>query len=212
MRRSVSKKFRKTEKIAFSESRLILKNTIIIVSGLPRSGTSLMMQILHAAGIPVLTDERRKPDENNPRGYFEFEPVKKIKQNTEWLKQAKGKAVKIISYLLPYLPSGLEYQIIFMNRDLDEVIESQNKMLRSLGKPTGKLETLRLTQHFETHLKEIHRWLNRQPNIRYIDVDYRELLRSPMLVLEKTETFLGIPLAIQSAVEVIDPNLYRTKK
>jgi len=171
-----------------------------------------MMQILHAAGIPVLTDERRKPDENNPRGYFEFEPVKKIKQNPEWLKQARGKAVKVISHLLPYLPSGFEYEIIFMNRDLDEVIESQNKMLRALGKPIGKLETPRLKHYFETHLKEIHRWLNRQPNIRYIDVDYRELLRSPMLVLKKTETFLGIHLATQSAIEVIDPNLYRTKK
>ena len=107
---------------------------VFIVSGLPRSGTSLMMMILNAAGIPPLTDYERNADEDNPRGYYEFERVKKLKDGDfGWLENAQGKAVKVISALLTYLPEGYTYKVIFMRRELSEILASQRKMLINRG-------------------------------------------------------------------------------
>src|SRR5947208_15012411 len=109
--------------------------SITIVTGLPRSGTSVMMQMLSAGGLPPLTDGLRQPDEDNPRGYFEFEPVKQIRRDTAWLQLAVGKAVKMVHLLLPELPldQNHRYRVIMMRRDLSDVLASQNKMLMIKG-------------------------------------------------------------------------------
>ena len=112
-----------------------MENEIIIVSGLPRSGTSLMMQMLDNGGIEVVTDNVRTADTDNPRGYYEFEQVKKIKEDVSWLPGTRGKAFKMVSQLLYELPASEKYRVIFMERDLDEMIRSQEKMLARLGKP-----------------------------------------------------------------------------
>jgi len=180
---------------------------IIVVSGLPRSGTSLMMQILKAGGIPLLVDNLRKPDENNPRGYFEFEKVKQLPQNSSWLKDACGKAVKIISELLPYLPPKYQYQIIFMERDLTEVLASQRKMLTRSGKPVSQNDR-QLALLFTKHLKDIKKWLKRQPHIKTLFINYNQLLQNPLPPLKKLTKFLKIPKDPLKLTEAIDTSLY----
>src|SRR5438876_12209503 len=115
---------------------------IIIVSGLPRSGTSLMMQMLDSGGVEVVTDHVRAADTDNPRGYHEFEKVKRIKQDASWLPLTRGKALKMVSQLLYDLPPGENYRIIFMERDLDEVLRSQEKMLERLNRPAAPREQI----------------------------------------------------------------------
>ena len=106
---------------------------ITIVSGLPRSGTSMMMRMLEAGGMPVITDNLRTADDDNPRGYFEFEPAKKTKDDPSWLNAAEGKAVKMIYKLLYDLPDRLEYRVLIMRRNMQEVLTSQRKMLDRMG-------------------------------------------------------------------------------
>ena len=115
---------------------------VIVISGLPRSGTSMMMQMLYAAGLPVITDQLRTADEDNPKGYFEIERIKGLYQENDksWLVDYKGKAVKIISFLLLHLPAKINYKVIFMERDLDEILASQKKMLQNRGNPMTKLK------------------------------------------------------------------------
>src|SRR5687767_1046860 len=113
------------------------QDTITVVSGLPRSGTSMMMRMLEAGGIPVLIDNVRQPDEDNPAGYYEFEQVKQVRDNTQWLPSARGKTVKMVYRLLYDLPSQFDYRVIFMRRNLDEVLASQQKMLERKGKAGG---------------------------------------------------------------------------
>src|SRR5438270_5105425 len=127
-----------------------MNSEIIIVSGLPRSGTSLMMQMLDQGGVEVLTDNIRTADTDNPRGYYEFEKVKKIKQDASWLPQTRGKAFKMVSQLLYDLPASEQYLIIFMERDLDEMLLSQEKMLERLNRPAAPREQIR--QSYTLHL------------------------------------------------------------
>ncbi len=187
------------------------KNTILVVSGLPRSGTSLMMQILNAWGIPILSDSLRTPDAHNPKGYFEYAPVKQLAKDHSWLHLAQGKAVKVISHLLKYLPEQFHYDILFMNRNLDEVIHSQNKMLDQLGKEKGNLSDEALKVHFARHLEETHRWLAQKSNIRFLDVNYTQLLQNAPVTLRAISRFLGKDFDLQAAQSVIDPNLYRSR-
>ncbi len=187
------------------------KNTILVVSGLPRSGTSLMMQILNAWGIPILSDSLRTPDAHNPKGYFEYAPVKQLAKDHSWLHLARGKAVKVISHLLKYLPEQFHYDILFMNRNLDEVIHSQNKMLDQLGKEKGNLSDEALKVHFARHLEETHRWLAQKSNIRFLDVNYTQLLQNAPVTLRAISRFLGKDFDLQAAQSVIDPNLYRSR-
>src|SRR5262249_60413780 len=129
----------------------------IIVSGLPRSGTSLMMQMLESGGVEVVTDNIRAADPDNPRGYFEFERVKKTKEDPSWLPGARGKAVKMVSQLLYDLPRSARYRILFMERDLDETLLSQEKMLRRLNRQGAPRD--RLKAAFTLHLYRLHQWL-----------------------------------------------------
>ena len=125
-------------------------SAVVVVSGLPRSGTSLMMQMLEAGGVPILTDGERACDADNPKGYYEYEPVKALQNgDSDWLDKAEGKAVKVISFLLRHLPQKHRYRVVFMNRNLDEVLASQEKMpvTRGQQKHTGYAEMKRLYEH-----------------------------------------------------------------
>ena len=189
------------------------KEEIVIVSGLPRSGTSMMMNMLEAGGLSLLKDDVRLPDEDNPEGYFEFEQVKKLKEgDITWLADVRGKAVKIISYLLTYLPSKHHYHVIFMRRKLPEIIASQRLMLIRRGEDPDKVKAKELETILENHLKQVDEWLISQGNIKLIDMDYNHLLNHPEKDLESLNWFLGNSLSVPKMAEVINPSLYRQRK
>ena len=183
---------------------------ITVVSGLPRSGTSMLMQMLDTAGYPCLTDGMRKADADNPRGYFEYEKVKRLRRDCLWLSEAQGKAVKIIAQLIPFLPSQFSYQAIFMERDISEVLASQRQMLQRQGKGGGNLSDTQLHQIFERQVLEVKRMLA-QRNIPTLDVAYLDALQRPMKIAEQIQTFLGENLDVDAMAAVIDPNLYRQR-
>jgi len=187
---------------------------IVIVSGLPRSGTSMMMKMLEAGGIPPLTDAIRTADDDNPRGYYEFERVKQMSQgDTDWLNDASGKVVKVISELLKHLPADHTYKLIFMRRDISEILASQKKMLVRNGKSTDKISDEQLTILFEKHFKMVGVWLDNQPNIEYLYVSYNQLLTSPSELIRRIALFLSdYHLDETSMIKVIDPTLYRQRE
>jgi hypothetical protein len=150
---------------------------IIIVSGLPRSGTSLMMQILDAGGIEVVTDNLRVADTDNPRGYYEFEKVKQVKRDKSWLPDTRGKAFKMVSQLLLDLPATERYRIVFMERDFEEMLESQERMLKRLGRAAAPREEI--VPAYRSHLERVHGWLEAQSHIASLRVGYRPLVESP---------------------------------
>ncbi len=188
------------------------KDPIIVVSGIPRSGTSLMMQILEQAGIEIFTDHKREKDENNPRGYYEHEAVKKIAQQSDFLDNLSGKAVKIVSHLLPYLPDKHVYKILFMERNLDEIVRSQLKMIERLKGEKKEYRYFQLKNHLTIHLHRIKQWISRQSNIQVLYVSYHDLIDNPEQIVWQVAEFLNIPPnKIPAMVKVIDPSLHRTK-
>jgi hypothetical protein len=187
-----------------------LESDIVIVSGLPRSGTSLMMQILDRGGIGVVTDNIRTADTDNPRGYYEYEIVKKIKSDTAWIPATRGKAFKMVSQLLYHLPDSERYRIIFMERDLDETLDSQEKMLRRLGQPVAPREAIKAA--FQQHLAGLRAWLARQPRIQVLGVTYSQLVQAPEAPLRQISDFLGGGLDHAAMLQSVDPSLYRNRK
>ncbi len=185
---------------------------MIVVSGLPRSGTSMMMKILEAGGLAVLTDALRTADDDNPKGYYEYERVKQLdKGDSAWLATAQGKVVKVISALLVNLPPAHEYRVIFMQRRLAEVLASQRKMLAHRGEQMGATDDEALAALFEKHLQATKAWLQTQPNIKVIDVDYNQMLVEPMPYLQAINHFLDDRLDIAQMTRAIDPTLYRNR-
>lgn len=199
---------------AFVKSPTPDNTQIIVVSGLPRSGTSLMMKMLNAGGVPILVDHLRTADDDNPQGYYEYEPVKQLdKGQVDWLPKAQGKAVKVISALLPHLPLDYNYQVIFMQRRLAETLASQHKMLQNRGQVTNLLDDeSQLTDLFQQHLAEIRQWLNQHPNFQQLDVDYNELVASPQPAVRAINRFLGGHLDEPQMLGAIDPTLYRNRR
>jgi hypothetical protein len=202
--------------MTISLSRFFKKPTnseIIIVSGLPRSGTSMMMKMLESTGLEILTDNLRTADENNPKGYYEFERVKQLKQGDfDWLPAAQGKVVKIISALLEYLPNRYQYKIIFMQRSMDEVLSSQRQMLVRDGKPDDKVPDEKLAELYGNHLKKIQTWLEQQPNMSTLFISYNQILHDPEPDLNRLKKFLGGNLDIKRMLQVVDKNLYRERR
>jgi Sulfotransferase domain len=184
---------------------------ITIVSGLPRSGTSMMMQMLAAGGIPALADNLRQPDEDNPRGYYELECVKQVESDSSWLDEAQGKAVKMVYRLLYDLPADRRYRVIFMNRDLDEVIASQEVMLARHGKASDRHDDARLAKIYRRQLQEFTRWLRAQPNISVLSVDYHDVLSDPENVVQQLNRFLDGRLDTDAMLHVPDWVLYRQR-
>ena len=184
---------------------------ITVVSGLPRSGTSLMMQMLTAGGIPPLTDNLRQADEDNPRGYFEFERVKQLKQDKAWLNDAAGKAVKIVHLLLKDLPPTQQYRVIFMRRNMNEILASQQKMLQRSGRSATAMNPELLAQNFQTQVTQILQWLAQQPNFRTLEVWHHDLIKAPLAQVSALTAFLARPLNAEAMVAAVDPNLHRNR-
>ncbi len=187
-------------------------NFITIVSGLPRSGTSLMMQMLQAGGMRLLTDGQRAPDDHNPRGYFEHESVKHSRNDLSWLNEAGGKAVKVIHLLLPHLPTDRDCRVIFMLRDLQEVIVSQRVMLKQQGRPAATLTDAALAGVFEKQLATAHQWLANHPNFRVLYINYRDAIGHPLEVAGEINRFLTGNLRVADMAAAVDPALYRQRK
>jgi hypothetical protein len=186
------------------------RDYLIVVSGLPRSGTSMMMNMLEVGGLPLLTDHMRTADIDNPKGYYEFERVKKLEEgDNEWVKDAKGRVVKVISNLLEFLPSQYSYKVIFMERYIQEVLASQKEMLLRRGEDSQKVADEQIAYLFSKHLAKVKAWLSQQPNISVLYVSYNEILEDPEIHLANINRFLGGGLDIQKMSGIIDAVLYR---
>lgn len=184
---------------------------ITIVSGLPRSGTSLMMQMLQAGGLPVLSDGERKADTDNPKGYLEWERIKQLPKDPSLIAEAEGKVVKVISQLLLSIPDGHEYRVIFMQRPLPEVMKSQDEMLRRRGTYEPVTDTSPIEQAFQRHLVEVNKLLANKANAKVLRVHYHRVLREARAVAEEVAQFLDLPLDASAMESAVDKNLYRNR-
>lgn len=184
---------------------------ITIVSGLPRSGTSLMMQMIVAGGLQPLTDGERKADTDNPRGYLEWERIKQLPKDPSIIAEAEGKVVKVISQLLLSLPDGHEYRIIFMQRPLPEILKSQEEMLKRRGNYEPGGDSSPIEEAFQRHLIEVNRWLAAKPNIQILRVHYHRALREPKATAESVADFLEVSLDLDAMTSEVDQSLYRNR-
>jgi hypothetical protein len=184
---------------------------ITIVSGLPRSGTSLMMQMLEAGGLAVLSDGERKADPDNPKGYLEWERIKQLPKDPSLIAEAEGKVVKVISQLILSLPSAHDYRVVFMQRPLPEVLKSQDEMLRRRGNADSIADHSPIEEAFQRHLVEVNKWLTGKENVKLLRVHYHRVLREPKVVAEEIAAFLQVPLNIEEMVRQVDGNLYRNR-
>jgi hypothetical protein len=185
---------------------------ITIVSGLPRSGTSMMMKMLEAGGLPPVTDNIRTADEDNPKGYYEFERVKQLpKGDVAWLPGARGKVVKVIAALLPHLPGGYHYRVIFMQRAMPEVLASQRQMLIRRGEDPNKIPDEVMASLFQKHLGQVDDWIKQQTNVERLDVNYNEMLKNPQPFIHQIDAFLDHQLDTVKMAVVVDPALHRQR-
>jgi hypothetical protein len=197
--------------------RLHLGRPIVVVSGLPRSGTSMAMMMLQAGGMPLLTDNVRLADESNPQGYFEFEPVKQLDSagDLAWLADAGGRAVKIVSFLLTWLPETHDYRVLFMQRDLDEVIASQHKMLVRRGEaegPGAAGDMRDMREIYAQHLVQVERFLSNRRCFVRLQVGYRDVIERPDIEARRISDFLGGGLDVGRMAGVADRQLYRNRR
>ncbi len=188
-----------------------MTESITVVSGIPRSGTSMMMRLLEAAGMPILSDGRRGPDASNPRGYFELDAVKRTRDDARWLEAAPGCAVKVIHSLLDALPDEYAYRVILMKRPMDAVIASQNRMLERLGESVPGPGNERLAAILSAQLEASRRVLSERSAFEWIEIDYPELVREPLPQLAILANFLEIPLDSGALIECIEPELNHEK-
>ena len=194
-----------------TSSKKEANRNIIVVSGLPRSGTSMMMNMLVAGGVQVVSDSIRNADEDNPNGYFEYEPVKQLSEGqTEWLAGAEHKAVKIISALLEFLPPSHHYKILFMERDLKEILASQQKMLKRRNEES-RVSDAEMESQFRKHLGDIKYWLARQPNMEVLYVDYNRMIVEPDKFCQRIVDFIEVPVDGTKMLSVPNERLYRNR-
>ena len=183
---------------------------ITIVSGLPRSGTSMLMKMLAAGGLPPLTDGIREADADNPGGYYEFEKVKRLEKDAIWLESARGKAVKVISQLLDQLPLHKPYKVVFALRKMDEILASQRAMLKRRGQPCDQVSDAELAAAFSRHLRSVKQWLaEHQQEVLY--VNYAAVLRDPLATSHEIKTFLARALDVRQMASVVEESLYRQR-
>jgi hypothetical protein len=192
---------------AVKESR----SMVTIVSGLPRSGTSLMMQMLAAGGMPILSDGERKADSDNPRGYLEWERIKQLPRDPACIAEAEGKAVKVISLLLLSLPEGYDYRVIFMQRPIVEVLASQETMMRNRGTAAPSANSSIMSAAFEKNLRAVDAWLDSKSYVKTLRVSYHHVLHDPKGISEKVTQFLGANLNIEAMSQQIDSALFRNR-
>jgi len=187
-------------------------SSVIVVSGLPRSGTSLMMQMLHSGGLEPISDNIRMADVDNPKGYYEFERAKDLPQGDyAWLESVSGKVVKIISTLLIYLPQNHKYKILFMRRNIDEVMASQARMIQHRG-TMRQDDDESLTKHMlEVHLEDIEAWIKSHSNVSCLYVSFNDLFVDPDQQIDKIVKFLGMNLNQAAMRAEIKTDLYRNR-
>jgi hypothetical protein len=192
--------------------RLRYGQPIVVVSGLPRSGTSMIMKMLEAGGLPVLTDGLRTADEDNPKGYYEVERVKGLAQETDksWLAEARGKGIKVISYLLKSLPPQFNYRVVFIRREMEEVLASQRKMLARRGE-TEATPPERMRALFEDDLWRASYQLKRRPEFETTELHYSAVLDRPLEEARHLAAFLGGGLDVEAMAAAVDPQLYRNR-
>ncbi|MBM4196677.1 MAG: sulfotransferase [Gammaproteobacteria bacterium] len=185
---------------------------VIIVSGLPRSGTSMLMNMLQAGGMPLLVDGERAADTDNPRGYFELERVKSLGEQADrsWLREARGRAVKVISHLLKELPPDNHYRVLFAVRDLGEVVRSQNTMLGRRGElnPVDDMKALDL---YRRHLVNVQVLARTRPNFEFLEIGYADALAAPAGTARRIRRFVGRPLDEARMAAAVDAALYRNR-
>jgi len=191
-----------------SEETIFDRPYITIVSGLPRSGTSMMMRMLEAGGIPALTDELRTPDDDNPNGYYEFEDVKSIEGNADWIDDAQGYSVKMVYSLLKHLPADRDYRIVFMRRDVSEILKSQKQMLERNGIETD-IPDVTMKALFERELQQFYAWLPSQTHLNLINISYNELLCRPETTVDLINRHFEKSLNVAAMTALVDPTLYR---
>jgi hypothetical protein len=186
---------------------------VVVVSGLPRSGTSMVMGMLEAGGLPILTDQVRQADEDNPKGYFEFEKVKELGETTDksWVRNARGNAVKVISHLLKELPDDNFYRVIFARRNLEEVITSQNVMLDRQAEP-NPVDDAKAIELYRKHIVNVRFLVRRKPNLEMIEVAYSDTLSDPESAAERINQFVGGKLDQEEMAAIVDKRLYRNRK
>lgn len=184
---------------------------ITIVSGLPRSGTSMMMRMLEAGGMAVVVDNLRPADADNPYGYYEFERVKQLKDDASFLDHAHGKALKAVFTLLYDLPQDRTYDIIFMQRKMTEVLRSQRTMLHRHGKDSQPIDDEKMGQLFAKHLEEAYAWLAMQEHFQVLYVNYEDVMTAPLANAQRVNQFLGNRLDARKMAAMVDPTLYRNR-
>ena len=184
---------------------------ITIVSGLPRSGTSLMMQMLVAGGMTALADGERVADVDNPKGYLEWERIKTLPNDPGCIAEGEGKVVKVISRLLLSLPAGWEYRVIFMQRPLPEVLASQDAMLKHRGTYKEGANPAIIAGAFEKHLREVYAWMDGRPYVKALRVPYHEVLSGPKEIGQQIGEFLGVELNVEAMAGQVDASLYRNR-
>jgi LPS sulfotransferase NodH len=189
-----------------------IKDAIVVVSGLPRSGTSMMMKMLNAGGIEPVTDNIRTADEDNPKGYYELEKVKQLDKDNSWVGNCQGKVIKVISMLLKPLPAEQHYKIIFMRRKMEEILASQKQMLIRRNQPTNTVPDEKMAEMFNKHLKDIEAFIEKQSNMDCIYISYNDVLENPAANVEKINEFLGGAMNKAAMLEVVDTALHRQRK
>lgn len=186
---------------------------VVVVSGLPRSGTSMMMRMLEAGGIAPFTDGERRADVDNPEGYYELERVKDLEKDPDrgWVRDARGRALKVISFLLRHLPDDNAYRVIYMRRHLDEVLQSQDKMLDRLGNPApgGSLEAMK--EAYRNDIVAARLFARKQPNMELIEIHYRETIENPEQTARQVNAFLGGHLDESAMTAAVRADLYRNR-
>ena len=183
---------------------------ITVVSGLPRSGTSMMMQMIEAGGMAVLTDTTRVADEDNPRGYYEYGPVQRLGEDASWLAEAGGKVVKIVSELLRHLPKAYEYRLVLMERSMEEVLASQRAMLVRRGMQLeADVDDEQMAGIYRKHLSRVGAWAAVQPNVDVLRADYGRVVARPCVWARKIERFLDAGLDADAMAAAVDAVLHR---
>lgn len=187
---------------------------LIIVSGLPRSGTSMMMNMLEAGGLKIMSDGEREADVDNPKGYFEHERIKDLEKETDksYVREGRGKVLKVISFLIKDLPDDNDYKVIFMRRDLDEVLASQDKMIQRLGSRDTSADPEAMKEAYRNDIVRVRLLCKKQPNFELIETHYRKTVEHPDGTVEAVNLFLGGWLDVAAMRASVDASLYRNRK
>ena len=186
---------------------------IVVVSGLPRSGTSMMMNMLAAGGLEILSDGERAADVDNPKGYFELERIKNLEKETDksYLRAARGKAVKVISFLIKDLPDENDYRVLFMRRDLDEVLASQQKMIDRLESSDTDADAAAMKEAFRNDIARVRVLCRTRANFALCEIHYKDAVADPAAASRAVNAFLGGRLDEGAMRAAVDAALYRNR-